>query len=248
MESLHSDALGFFVATGDLASKKTLSALQAMVKRGVPELPIIGVAKAGWNLEQLCARARDSVEQNGGLDAAAFDRLARQLRYVDGDYNDAATFDLLRAERGGLTAPAFYLAIPPALFGVVVEHIGKDNRIVSLVAAVDILEPDAPPVARRIHGGFDVDFYGRGFNHGSVHSLEDGELRPTLRDLFETWRPAAGPEAEYAGIDIIPEAESLAVNVKSYFEPEALIPIHITDTHEFDQPAGWRRWERGKAS
>ena len=88
----HSDALVFFGATGDLAYKKIFPALQAMVKRGNLNVPVIGVATAGWNLDQLKARAKDSLEKHGGLDPAAFEKLCGLLRYVDGDYNDPATF------------------------------------------------------------------------------------------------------------------------------------------------------------
>jgi glucose-6-phosphate 1-dehydrogenase len=121
----HSDALVFFGATGDLAYKKIFPALQAMLKRGYLNVPVIGVAKAGWNLEQLRARARDSLEKHGGLDAAAFDKLCGQLRYVDGDYSDAATFRSIRKELGSAQRPAHYLAIPPVLFGTVVEQLDK---------------------------------------------------------------------------------------------------------------------------
>ena len=120
-----SDALVFFGATGDLAYKKIFPALQAMAKRGHLNVPVIGVAKAGWTLDQLRARARDSVEKHGGLDPAAFDKLAGLLRYVDGDYHDRATFQAIRKELGLAQRPAHYLAIPPALFGVVVEQLGK---------------------------------------------------------------------------------------------------------------------------
>src|SRR6266404_5516384 len=98
MSAAHSDALVFFGATGDLAHKKIFPALQAMVRRGHLKVPVIGVAKAGWNLEQLKARARESVEQHGGLDPAAFARLCSLLHYVDGDYKDPATFAALRKE------------------------------------------------------------------------------------------------------------------------------------------------------
>jgi glucose-6-phosphate 1-dehydrogenase len=98
MDKPHSDALVFFGATGDLAYKKIFPALQAMVKRGHLNVPVIGVAKSGWNLNQLRARARDSVEKHGGLDSAAFDKLSSLLRYVDGDYADAATFTAIRKE------------------------------------------------------------------------------------------------------------------------------------------------------
>jgi glucose-6-phosphate 1-dehydrogenase len=125
MNGSHSDALVFFGATGDLAYKKIFPALQAMLKRGNLNVPIIGVAKAGWNLDQLRARARESVERHGGLDRDAFDRMCRLLRYVDGDYHDAATFQELRQQLGPAARPAFYLAIPPALFGLVTEHLGN---------------------------------------------------------------------------------------------------------------------------
>jgi glucose-6-phosphate 1-dehydrogenase len=125
MTNPHSDALVFFGATGDLAYKKIFPSLQAMVKRGHLNVPVIGVAKAGWSLDQLRARARDSLEHHGGLDAAAFDQLSRLLRYVDGDYNDPATFQAIRQELGSAQRPAHYLAIPPALFGLVVEQLAK---------------------------------------------------------------------------------------------------------------------------
>lgn len=122
-DASHSDTLVFFGATGDLAYKKVFPALQAMVRRGALRAPIIGVAKSGWNLDQLKARAKDSLEKHGGLDPAAFERLCALLRYVDGDYNDAETFQALRRELGGVQRPAYYLAIPPAAFGAVVEQL-----------------------------------------------------------------------------------------------------------------------------
>ena len=126
MSELQSDALVFFGATGDLAYKKIFPALQAMLKRGHLQVPVIGVAKAGWNLDQLKARAKESLEKHGGgVDAAAFDKLCSQLRYVDGDYNDPATFQSIRKELGSAQHPAHYLAIPPVLFGTVVEQLAK---------------------------------------------------------------------------------------------------------------------------
>jgi glucose-6-phosphate 1-dehydrogenase len=122
-----SDALVFFGATGDLAYKKIFPALQAMARRGHLDVPVIGVARAGWDVSRLRARARDSVEKHGGVDEAAFARLAGQLRYVDGDYADPATFQELRKELGPARRPTHYLAIPPALFGLVVEQLGKSG-------------------------------------------------------------------------------------------------------------------------
>jgi glucose-6-phosphate 1-dehydrogenase len=123
----YSDALVFFGATGDLAYKKIFPALQAMAKRGHLNEPVIGVAKAGWNLDQLKARARDSVEKHGGLDTAAFKKLCGLLRYVDGDYESPATFQSIREQLGSAQRPAHYLAIPPTLFGLVVEQLAKSG-------------------------------------------------------------------------------------------------------------------------
>jgi glucose-6-phosphate 1-dehydrogenase len=125
MNVSHSDALVFFGATGDLAYKKIFPALQAMVKRGHLNVPVIGVAKAGWNLDQLRERAHDSLEKHGGVNPVAFDKLCSLLRYVDGDYKDPATFESLRKELGSAQRPAHYLAIPPVLFATVVEQLAK---------------------------------------------------------------------------------------------------------------------------
>jgi glucose-6-phosphate 1-dehydrogenase len=128
MDAPHSDALVFFGATGDLAYKKIFPALQAMVRRGHLTVPVIGVAKAGWQLEQLRNRARASLaEHGGGVDEAAFAQLSRLLRYVDGDYNDDATFAALRKELDGATHPAHYLAIPPSVFPTVVAALGRSG-------------------------------------------------------------------------------------------------------------------------
>jgi glucose-6-phosphate 1-dehydrogenase len=127
MNNSHSDALVFFGATGDLAYKKIFPSLQAMVKRGHLNVPVIGVARSGWNLDQLRARAQDSVEKHGGIDRPAFDKLSGLLRYVDGDYSNPATFGAIRKELGAAQRPAHYLAIPPVLFGTVVEQLGNSG-------------------------------------------------------------------------------------------------------------------------
>ena len=125
MSAMKSDAFVFFGATGDLAYKKIFPALQAMAKRGHLDVPVIGVAKSGWTLDQFRARARDSVEKHGGLDPRAFEILSGLLRYVDGDYRDAATFSGIRQNLGPAQRPAYYLAIPPTMFGLVVEQLSK---------------------------------------------------------------------------------------------------------------------------
>ena len=128
MPPARSDALVFFGATGDLAHKKIFPALMAMVRRGHLDVPVVGVAKAGWTIDQLRARARDSLAHyGGGVDEAEFAKLAKLLHYVDGDYHDPATFQALRKELGGATRPVHYLAIPPSLFGQVVQALGASE-------------------------------------------------------------------------------------------------------------------------
>ena len=123
MDAARADALVFFGATGDLAYKKIFPSLQAMLKRGHLDVPVVGVAKSGWSLEQFRARVKDSLQKHGGIDTAAEAALQRLLRYVDGDYNDPATFKALRGELGGAQRPTHYLAIPPVLFGKVVQQL-----------------------------------------------------------------------------------------------------------------------------
>lgn len=123
-----SDAFVFFGATGDLAYKKIFPALQNMVKRGTLKCPVIGVAKSGWNLDQLRERARDSIKTNGGgVDEAAFSQLVKQLHYIDGDYGDPNTFAKLRQELGKATDPIHYLAIPPSMFETVAQQLSKSG-------------------------------------------------------------------------------------------------------------------------
>ena len=122
-----SDALVFFGATGDLAHKKIFPALQAMVKRGDLDMPIIGVGRSQWTVEQLRDRVRDSLEQNGGLDVAAFAKLSDRLQYIDGDYNDLSTFQRLRTALGAAARPLHYLAIPPSAFATVVRGLAASG-------------------------------------------------------------------------------------------------------------------------
>ncbi len=118
-----SDALVFFGATGDLAYKKIFPALQRLAKRGELNMPVIGVAKSGWTLEQLKQRAQDSVEHYGGLDAEGFAKLSSVLKYIDGDYTAPETFRQLRQQLGEAKRPLHYLAIPPEMFGEVVKQL-----------------------------------------------------------------------------------------------------------------------------
>jgi glucose-6-phosphate 1-dehydrogenase len=127
MAIAHSDALVFFGATGDLAYKQIFPALQGLIRDEGFALPIIGVAKAGWNLDQLKDRAKDSLEKHGGIHQPSFDKLLSLLRYVDGDYNDLNTFHELRNQLGQSQRPLHYLAIPPSLFATVAENLAKSG-------------------------------------------------------------------------------------------------------------------------
>ncbi len=128
MTAVPSDAFVFFGATGDLAYKKIFPSLHAMMKRGHLDIPIIGVAKTGWKLDQLKARMRESLEKHpNGLDPTAFEKLCGLLRYVDGDYQDPATFEAIRKELGSAKRPLHYLAIPPVLFATVVKQLAHSG-------------------------------------------------------------------------------------------------------------------------
>src|SRR5205085_9565908 len=122
-----SDALVFFGATGDLAYKQIFPSLQQMILRGNLNVPVIGVAKAGWTVEQLRARAKQSLIEHGGLDETAFAKLVELLKYIDGDYQDPATFKKLRETLGASERPIHYLAIPPSLFGVVIDGLARSG-------------------------------------------------------------------------------------------------------------------------
>jgi glucose-6-phosphate 1-dehydrogenase len=125
MAKIESDAFVFFGATGDLAYKQIFPALYAMVRRGGFHLPIIGMARAGWDLDKLKDRAKDSVQQSGAVDADSLAKLLDLLRYVDGDYADPATFAKLKTALGPAKNPIHYLAIPPSMFAPVVQGLKK---------------------------------------------------------------------------------------------------------------------------
>jgi glucose-6-phosphate 1-dehydrogenase len=135
MPAEHSDALVFFGATGDLAQKQIFPALHSMIKHGHLDVPIIGVAKAGWNLEQLKQRACESIQSHGGLSTEAFAKLSGLLQYIDADYRDETTYQQLRRILGDARRPLHYLAIPPSMFDVVAGGLArsgstKDARVV----------------------------------------------------------------------------------------------------------------------
>ena len=120
-----SDALVLFGVTGDLAHKMTFPALYAMVKRGALKVPVIGVAFPSWSLTRLRKRVTDSIKRSGGIDdERALHNLLSLLTYVSGDYKDPATFTALKKALGKAHRPAYYLAIPPVLFGTVIKGLG----------------------------------------------------------------------------------------------------------------------------
>ncbi len=122
-----SDALVFFGATGDLVYKKIFPALHAMARHGRLDVPVIGVARSDWTLDEFRARARESVARLGGADDAATAALLEQLHYIRGDYGDPRTYESLRAALGTAARPLHYLAIPPSQFGTIVEGLGQSG-------------------------------------------------------------------------------------------------------------------------
>ena len=127
MNETTSDAFVFFGATGDLAYKQIFPALQALILRGQLDIPIIGVAKSGWDVGRLRERARDSVEKHGGLHEEAFAKLSSLLQYIDSDYNEHSTFDELRKALGDARRPLYYLAIPPSMFTTVISGLCRSG-------------------------------------------------------------------------------------------------------------------------
>jgi glucose-6-phosphate 1-dehydrogenase len=125
--TIESDAFVFFGATGDLAYKKIFPALYAMVQRGALNIPVIGMARAGWNLQKLRDRARESIQAAGDFEPECFAKLSGLLRYVDGDYADPAAYDRLKQALGLARRPIHYLAIPPSLFASVVQGLAKSG-------------------------------------------------------------------------------------------------------------------------
>ena len=125
MNTARSDALILFGATGDLAFKKIYPSLHNLVKRGQFDIPLVCVGRSGWDVERMRDRIRDSLEQHGGVDDFALAKLSILLRYVDGDYREAATFERIDAALGEAQRPLCYLAIPPSMFPTVVENLSR---------------------------------------------------------------------------------------------------------------------------
>ncbi|MCX6125955.1 MAG: glucose-6-phosphate dehydrogenase [Proteobacteria bacterium] len=127
MTQMRSDAIVFFGATGDLAYKKIFPALQAMVKHNHLNIPVIGVARSGWDVKQFSARVKASLDAHGKSDKDSSMKLESLLRYVDGDYVENSTYLKLREALGGATSPLYYLAIPPSMFASVANHLAESG-------------------------------------------------------------------------------------------------------------------------
>jgi glucose-6-phosphate 1-dehydrogenase len=226
----HADALVFFGATGDLAYKKIFPALQAMLKRGNLDVPVIGVAGDPWSLDQLKARAKDSLEKHSHLDPAAYAKLCSLLGYVGGDYRQPDTFARLRQALGNAQRPMHYLAIPPSLFATVAEGLSAANCVAD--ARVVIEKPfgrdlaSAQELNRTLHSFFPEK---------SIYRIDHYLGKETVQNLiyFRFANPIveAGWNARHIESVQITMAESFGVQGRGKFYEEAGAIRDVVQNH-----------------
>ncbi len=179
MATQTADALVVFGVTGDLAHKKIFPALQGLVKHGLLDVPVIGVARGGSGLEGLRERIRDSLEASDGIDEAAYTRLAELVRYVDGDYRDPKTFAALRKTLGGAKHPLHYLALPPSLFATVAEELRKSGCADGASVVVE------KPFGRDLKSAHELnDALHRSFQESSVYRIDHYLGKESVQNLL----------------------------------------------------------------
>jgi glucose-6-phosphate 1-dehydrogenase len=180
MAKEHADALVVFGVTGDLAHKKIFPALQGLVQHGALEIPVIGVARGGSGVEGLRERIRDSLEaSDGGIDEGAFERLAKLVRYVDGDYREPKTFAALRKALGTAKRPLHYLALPPSLFATVADELRKSGSADGASVVVE------KPFGRDLHSAIELnEALHRSFDERSVYRIDHYLGKESVQNLL----------------------------------------------------------------
>jgi glucose-6-phosphate 1-dehydrogenase len=174
------DALVVFGVTGDLAHKKIFPALQGLVKHGELDVPVIGVARGGSGLEGLRERIRDSLDgSEDGVDEAAYARLTKLVRYVDGDYREPKTFAALRKALGDAKHPLHYLALPPSLFATVADELRKSGCADGASVVVE------KPFGRDLASALELnDALHRSFDERSVFRIDHYLGKESVQNLL----------------------------------------------------------------
>ena len=234
MSQVQSDAFVFFGATGDLAYKQIFPALQGLIRDEGFSLPIIGVAKAGWTLDQLKARAKDSLEKHGGVNEAAFAKMLGLLRYVDGDYNDPKTFEELNAqlgtELGTAQRPLHYLAIPPSLFATVAEHLTRKGSAEQ--ARIVVEKPFGRDLESAKELGLTLHKY---FNEENIFRIDHYLGKEPVQNILYTRfaNPIFEPiwNREYIRSIQITMAESFGVEDRGKFYDEVGALLDVVQNH-----------------
>jgi glucose-6-phosphate 1-dehydrogenase len=180
MAKKNADALVVFGVTGDLAHKKIFPALQGLVKHGELDVPVIGVARDGSGLEGLRERIRDSLEgTQDGVDEDAFAKLAKLMRYVDGDYREPKTFAALRKALGDAEHPLHYLALPPSLFATVADQLRESGCAQGASVVVE------KPFGRDLASALELnDALHRSFDERSVYRIDHYLGKESVQNLL----------------------------------------------------------------